>query len=168
MKVKILLVVVALLFLSCLALDTPDIEGLPKWPTRNLTYSTRTIFLDGLTQTEIHNTIEEAFEAWEATGAVTLTYKEYASHITVSTKDLEGTTAGETTEPPYGNIRLDTSNRQWTKSLLYRVMLHEIGHALGLNHSVGRDSVMYKRIQAYTSITTWDKELINKLYETTP
>jgi len=150
-----------LLVALLLACATPE---LPRWPTNNITYSIDPLNLKGLTPAQTEKTVHKAFMIWESTGAITLEYVTYG-HIHVRAKDLEGTLGGFGYPPPDGRIQLDSSDRIWTESLLLRIALHEIGHALGLDHILNRNSVMWPIILNNHKLCKWDKEAIKDLYE---
>lgn len=154
---KVLLIVV--LFVSCAS------QEVYKWPTRNITYSIEAIHLKGVDVMRANEVIHRAFKAWEDTGAVKFTHMMHGQ-IKVETKDLEGDMIGFGHFPQDGRLYLDSSDRTWTESLLYRVTLHEIAHCLGMKHSYNPNSAVYYKITANDKITYWDKRRMNKLYLT--
>ena len=138
-------------------------EQLTRWPTNHITYSIGAIHLDGISSDRANEVIHRAFKTWEATGIVKFKFM-MTGQIQVSTKALEGKVAGFGQFPPYGELHLDSSNRTWSESLLYRVALHEIGHCLGLKHRLHENSVMYHRITDVDKLSCWDIEHLRGLY----
>ena len=56
--------------------------------------------------------------------------------------------------------------REWTDERLFSILLHEIGHVLGLRHSDNRQSVMWfiTREQRYADISEEDEQLVIARY----
>ena len=147
----------ALFFLSCAS------PQLTRWPSNEVTYSIEAIHLKGVDLITANEVIHRAFKAWEAAGVVKFKHVMHGQ-IKVSVKALKGDQAGFSYFPTDGRLHLDDSDSVWTKSLLYRVCLHEIGHCLGLEHSFNKKSVMYHRINGNDKLSFWDVENIQELY----
>lgn len=62
----------------------------------------------------------------------------------------------------------DMNGKPMTKNQVYTIMLHEIGHALGLNHSQDKNSLMYKgtnsEMAEVQEIQPQDVKALYKLY----
>lgn len=83
------------------------------------------------------------------------------AHTTYSGKYVVFTEIEIATTNPYTNERLSRDN-------IYKTIVHEIGHAIGLDHSPDKMSIMYAQ-NLYPStiqtITTDDKAAIKKMYK---
>jgi len=55
-------------------------------------------------------------------------------------------------------------NSTYDKSISRSVAIHEVGHALGLNHSENRDSVMYPMDQGKTTLSSADLSGLRAIY----
>ncbi len=136
---------------------------LTKWPTNEITYSIDAIHLDGIGVIKANEIIHRAFKAWEK-GGIKFRHVMHGQ-IKVSIKALEGKTAGYGYFPPYGRLYLDSSDRTWSESLLYRVTLHEISHCLGLRHSKNPKSIRYHKITSVSKLSYWDIQSVKELYK---
>ena len=80
----------------------------------------------------------------------------YKSLITIGTKQKQTTVDG------YNVIQKDVNRK---KENIYGVMLHEIGHAIGLSHSEDSNSVMYSYdLPTLQYLTKEDLRLLYKKY----
>lgn len=126
-----------------------------QWDTATLTWSadlTGLVYTPGPTDPPAATVVAQAFAAWAAVAAPTLALTPAAPgtradiRLTVATSggDL-GTprgVLGHAYPPPSGVIELD-GTETWTAGMLFPLVLHELGHALGLGHSDDRNSLMY-------------------------
>ncbi|MCM8533870.1 MAG: matrixin family metalloprotease [Lentisphaeraceae bacterium] len=89
-------------------------------------------------------------------------------NIRIGARDLSGSAAGMGYFPGNtslsGDIHMDNSKRTWTANLFYKVILHEMGHTLGLVHNKDSDSVMYYKIQDYKELQDLDIAHLQSLY----
>ena len=152
----------ASLLLGYIVLTSCTTPELTKWPSSDITYSIDAIHLKGIDVIRANEIIHRAFKAWEVAG-VNFTHMMHGQ-IKVNIKPLQGNQAGFGYFPPYGRLYLDSSDRVWSESLLYRVMLHEIGHCLGLRHSRHYKSVMTRSIPSFNKLGYWDIQNIKGLY----
>ena len=165
-----ILIIAFLFFLlsSCTnAVESYSIDTVDPWPSNEITYSIDAIHIDGVKLIRANEIIHRAFRTWEATGAVKFRHVMHGQ-IKVSTEDLKNNQAGYGYHPSDGRLQLDDSNRTWTESLLYRVMLHEISHCLGVRHSNNSDSIFYYKVTSNDKISQWDKAVILELYSKKP
>ena len=66
-------------------------------------------------------------------------------------------------------LRHDPMNRKYTKDELYSIILHEIGHAIGLSgHSKSKGDIMFFSTATYLNgegiISNRDKNTVKKIY----
>lgn len=156
-----------LFVLSVIGVQSFTLVG--RWPTKNGVLklgwfvSKQNIFREK----ELKNIINKAFEIWSKQWAITINFfeveKENEANITISWHngdhrdgypfDDSGhenvNVLAHTFYPTKGNIHFD-SNEQWVLKknqngvFFPYVLVHEIGHALGLGHSSRKSAIMYK------------------------
>lgn len=127
-----------------------------RWGTNTLTFRiVNANAAKGLSPADVTAEIVDAFGAWTtaSNGILTFTQTATAADITVTFggKALDaqlGAAGGVLGIGGYpgtnnqGQLNLDSAET-WTKSMLYIVALHEIGHILGLRHDNSKNSIMY-------------------------
>lgn len=137
-------------------------------------------------QSQLQNIIKQAFKDWEKHSG--LKFEMAASKETADLKikffskdhddgyafDGPGATLAHAFFPTNGDIHFDDDetftddySNQNDKYTLRLVAAHEIGHALGLNHSFEEDSLMfpvYQQFSANYEISDDDKNIIKNLY----
>jgi predicted Zn-dependent protease len=118
-----------------------------------------------LTEPQIRYTIHKTLSQWEV--ATNLNFKEEGHNTQADIKiafikgdhadghSFDGKSgvlahAFKPSHPFKGTIHLDL-DEDWFEDKLESVMLHEIGHVLGLDHNNDKNSVMYA---GYTGVTT--------------
>lgn len=88
--------------------------------------------------------------------------------IRIGEADLSGSIAGfgyfPSNNPVSGDMHFDSSNRKWNKKMFYKVALHEIGHTIGLAHSMHKRSIMYYKVTNVDKLSSFDIERLKKLY----
>lgn len=96
--------------------------------------------------------VKDASKATNMEHAAGVTYPQYIGNRLISAKIIIADNA------PNGGL--------FRKEAAYRIMLHEIGHAIGIfDHSQDRMSIMYyAKVSRNQSITEDDLELLGKIY----
>ncbi|XP_068086407.1 matrilysin-like [Anabrus simplex] len=136
----------------------------PPWKRHDLTY----IVLNNpptLSFSTVKRIIAEAFKMWSDQADLTFTrvsdpYKadiklEFVARSHGDFNDFEGPGGyyGHASAPPDGIVHFDIeefwTDRRRDGVSLFRTAVHEIGHALGLDHSSVRSAAMYKSIPRY-------------------
>jgi len=141
------------------------------WRTCAVTYAFEEGFglgLTGLYTAQARQIVEDACREWSDKTCIDLVPTEGRPMILIKEADLSGTKVGFGYFPAVGSmtkgLEFDTSERIWTKGLLYKVALHELGHCLGLRHSSNRSSIMYRSITSVCRLAWFDIDNLNELY----
>ncbi|MFE9483908.1 matrixin family metalloprotease [Streptomyces spororaveus] len=144
------------------------------WPRGNLTWSVDS-GRSSLDATVIQTKISEAFSEWVKAmpkgGFFSFRRVESDGDIKFHfVRDVDGFTVkpdweGDAEPPPIGEVRFNGFISE--PGELFRVALHEIGHALGLAHSDNKDSVMYPYIPSKYVIDEESRRALTDLYQWT-
>lgn len=129
-------------------------QGLKVYIPKNDMLSTmmRHAFMDWQKRTDNNFTFE--FVGTKSTANIEVIFLESGMNIRCKNGDALGCTTYAAAKTLYGNKRilgtkiyismLDNKGKLMTKNQIYTIMLHEVGHALGLEHSEDENSLMYK------------------------
>lgn len=142
----------------------------------------------GVTATQMNNTLDDAFEAWESVASVDFLKVNSGADLNLVAGGLSGTTAGEALtsfnltpgaafNPSIYNVAFsstvtfDSSLRTWspegsgTSTDFFSVAVHEIGHVIGLDHVSDVTQIMNDFISADT-LGSGDIEGVQTIYGT--
>lgn len=122
--------------------------------------------------------MKKAFTKWQSASRERIKFKyvqneDNADIVVEYVENLPGMVVGLCTnnysneEIIYSKIYLARKNN--VKAILtndeyYRIMLHEIGHALGLEHSQNNNSIMRENAMEITDISLSDRKTFQELY----
>ena len=134
--------------------------------------------------------MKHAFEYWARVTTHRISFvfvdkKDKAQDIVYFTDKLDGDTVGlmqpyhriytfpngtQKIELAYINIYIAENNSRGeplTKDAVYTIMLHEIGHSLGLDHTQNTDSVMYPMANGYKNMEVMREDLnhLKRIYK---
>lgn len=182
-------------FISLLLLDTSGCRSLKRWVQRKITWSLADPY-KFLTPKQLHgvqSTVREAFGKWAValenlvefeevevtTEADISVYFAKKNHSCYEEFDGKGGVVAHSMYPPFGVLHLDgdeewhtRNNREEKDSRfidLRLVLVHEIGHTLGLRHSRRKMSVMKKHYEKssksnFITLSKYDIRAIRELY----
>jgi hypothetical protein len=123
--------------------------------------------------------IRAGLESWNDVAGIKLQFVQSNGQIRVGAGDLTGTTIGfggfsasRRGEGPWymtqGFVKLDRTDGTWTASKLRTVSAHEMGHALGLNHTTDNTALMAPTVNASMGPLADDRWYIQNLYGSAP
>jgi len=177
-NMKTLILILVAILTSCTSVPTKA------WNSKSITYSfvnesyklngvmvnpigTK---LNGVSVTDAKSLFRRAIHSWQSQCGLSIVeaLDGPTVQIRISESDISGTIAGYGNYPSSyyqsgGDLYIDSS-RQWTKSLLYKVALHEIGHTIGLSHTVNRKSIMYYKVTNVDKLSSIDISRLRRLY----
>lgn len=153
-----------------------------KWTKPHLGYFfTNSVSAAGLSQAEAERQFQSACDQWATPSGLSFAKAASAAEadilVTWAVIDQAGDVLGQSTTPDGRNtpvrMTFDTAE-EWTKNNLVltaanflSIALHELGHAIGLDHSGNTTAVMYPTVAPFippTKLTLDDEEGAKYLY----
>nr|XP_019539925.2 matrix metalloproteinase-18-like [Aedes albopictus] len=151
-----------------------------KWSSRYLTYYVRNTPW-GIPSRTVKNLIRNAFDEWskvtnlefaesndpESDMEIAFGGRRHTNRESICNDDLGANTLAHAYYPQIGGIHFNTQffHAAMDKDQFFTTAMHEIGHALGLDHSVSKASVMYPTVVAHFSeVPKQDVERIQLKY----
>lgn len=125
--------------------------GSCKWPMK-VVHFRQQLSLPGLTDAQIDQAYRQACNAWNAVCGVQLTPAASGDAINIDAASgkidgRSGTLAYSylpcNSSPTSRMAQLYDNSESWTYNWLVEVACHEIGHAIGLDHSTDKQALMY-------------------------
>ncbi|NQZ59157.1 MAG: matrixin family metalloprotease [Lentisphaeraceae bacterium] len=126
--------------------------------------------LEGISAGEAKQLVRKAASVWSQLSNLKLVEVADCEDVQIRIGDssLSGQRAGFGYFPGNkavnGDIHVDISDRQWNISLFYKVILHEMGHSLGMVHNKAARSIMYYRATEVNEPCDLDIAHIQNLY----
>lgn len=146
-----------------------DGSGNEKWSLQGSKLGSRVVDwklvnTDDLLRTDIEAQVALAFDSWQRETDMTFLKTAFEADITIRFTDIAegngGNTLAVTSYPNSGSdMQIDT-DENWTAQFLRNVVLHEIGHALGISHS----SIRYSGDDVAVMYPWIDNDGVNFLY----
>uniref|UniRef100_A0A7E4ZV99 ZnMc domain-containing protein n=1 Tax=Panagrellus redivivus TaxID=6233 RepID=A0A7E4ZV99_PANRE len=166
--------------------DVHPVLDTPLWKQDYLTWNI-THFPTSISEEKLRELIQQAFSAWEVVINVSFIELPDASNadIVISFEHLENDWQNDATHLTIGRASGPIASRVWLSAdeeyttdpaddgiLLFNVLVHELGHVLGLRHSADANSVMHPLFdramgKAHPEITNDDVERIRTFYDFT-
>lgn len=130
-----------------------------------------------ITAEQVSQLFRQCVAAWSSVCRIDLRFQDDPNAnilANVDAMDGPGGVLGES-YLPCGNVnprtqltqRYDTGEN-WTLSFLYRVILHEVGHALGLPHAPQGSAVMSPYLTDFATPQGWDIQQMQQRYPGAP